>query len=56
LVWGIIIAALLQVGYFALVIWLVYGQGDSEQEAEETTPDATEPPLVPRHPLHRDGR
>jgi hypothetical protein len=56
-VWGIIIATLLQVGYFALVIRLVYGRRDTEQEAEETTtPDDTEPPLVPRHPLHRDGR
>ena len=55
-VWGIIIAALLQVGYFALVIRLVYGRRDTEQEAEETTPDATKRPVVPRQPLHRDGR
>jgi hypothetical protein len=54
--WGIIAAVLLQVGYFALVLRLVYGRRDTEQEAEETDPDSTKQPVVPRQPLHRDGR
>jgi len=55
-VWGVIAAVLLQVGYFALVLRLIYGRRDSKQEAEETTPDATKQPVVPNQPLHRDGR
>ncbi|WP_136616576.1 MULTISPECIES: hypothetical protein [Mesorhizobium] len=54
--WAFIAAALLQVGYFALVFKLVYRQQDTKQEAEATTPDATKQPVVPHQPLHRDGR
>ena len=49
-VWCIIAAVLMQVGYFALVFWLVYGRRDAERKVEETPPD------VPHQPLHRDGR
>jgi hypothetical protein len=56
IVWGIIASVLLQVGYFALVFRLVYGRRDTEQKAEETTPDATKQPVVPSQPVHRDGR
>ena len=38
-VWGVIAAVLLQVGYFALVFRLVYGRRKNiEQQAEENTP------------------
>lgn len=53
-VWGIIAAILLQVGYFALVVRLVYGRRDTKQEVEEN-PDATKQPVVSHQPLHRDG-
>ena len=56
LAWGIIAAVLLQVGYFALVVRLVYGRRDTEQETEESPPDATKQPVVPSQPMHRDGR
>ena len=55
IVWGIIAAVLMQVGYFALVVRLVYGRRDTERKAQETT-DATKQPIVPHQPLHRDGR
>ncbi|MGX9575770.1 hypothetical protein [Mesorhizobium sp. f-mel] len=54
--WGIIVAVLLQVGYFALVFRLVYRRRDTKQGVEETTSDVTKQPVVPRQPLHRDGR
>jgi len=54
--WGVITAVLLQVGYFALVFKLVYGRRNTEQVAEENTPDATKRPVTPSQPLHRDGR
>lgn len=54
--WGIIAAALLQVGYFALVLRLVYGRRHTEQAEEETIQDASKQPVVPHQPLHRDGR
>ncbi|MBM2715838.1 exopolysaccharide production repressor protein [Mesorhizobium caraganae] len=44
-IWGVIAAVLLQAGYFALVFRLVYGRRDTEQEAEETIPDAAKQPL-----------
>ena len=48
-VWGIITAVVLQVGYFALVVGLIYGRRDNEQKAaEETSPDAAKQPIVPR--------
>ena len=49
--WGIIAAVLLQVGYFALVFRLVYGRRGAEAEA-----DCTKQSVVPREPLHGDGR
>ena len=54
--WGIIAAVFLQVGYFALVLTLVYGRADTKQAAEETSPDATKQPAVPKRPLQRGGR
>jgi hypothetical protein len=54
--WAFIAAALLQAGYFMLVLKLVYRQQDTEQEAQPTTPEASKEPVVPNRPLHRDGR
>lgn len=53
--WAIIAAVLLQVGYFALVLRLVYRR-DGDQETEEHIADAAKEPVVPNQPLHRDGR
>lgn len=54
--WALLAAALLQGGYIALVLKLVYRRLDTEQDSEATPPDATKQPVVPHRPLHRDGR
>ena len=53
--WGIIAAVLLQVGYFALVLRLVYRRRDTRQEKTEDMPESTKQQVVPSQPLHRDG-
>ncbi|QND60556.1 exopolysaccharide production repressor protein [Mesorhizobium huakuii] len=55
--WGIIAAAVLQVGYFALVFRLVYGRRDMKQEQKkEANPESTEHQVVTGQPLQRDDR
>jgi hypothetical protein len=44
-IWGVIAAFVVQVGYFALVFGLVYGRRDTEQDANEAVPDATKRPI-----------
>ncbi|MFD2053786.1 exopolysaccharide production repressor protein [Mesorhizobium calcicola] len=54
LAWTIIAAIVLQVGYFVLVVRLIYQRRTDEKT--EANQDATQQqPVMPTSPLHKDG-